>query len=58
LIARQRERVRRQLESTLRDTLYADFVGRNGGRDKINAAVESVMNRVVDPYSAVEALLK
>ena len=58
LIERQRERIRHQIETTLRDTLYANFVDKNGRRDKISAAIESVLSRTADPYTVVEALIK
>lgn len=57
-IERQRDRIRRQIESTLRDLLYTDFLGQNGSRDKISQAVEAVMRRRLDPYSAAEEMLK
>jgi LAO/AO transport system kinase len=58
LIRRQRERIRRQIESTLRDLLYVGFTGRNGSRERIEQAVEAVMHRSIDPYSAAEEMLK
>jgi LAO/AO transport system kinase len=56
--ARLRDRLRRQLELALRDTLYTNFINNNGSRDKINAAVDAILNRTTDPYSVVEDLLK
>ncbi len=57
LADRRRNQTRRLIESVIRDRLYAEFVTRNGRRDKIGAAIESVLNRALDPYSAVEELL-
>jgi LAO/AO transport system kinase len=56
--ARLRERIHRQLELALRDTLYTNFINNNGSRDKIDAAVDAILNRTTDPYSVVKDLLK
>lgn len=58
LVVKLRDRVRRQLENTLRDTLYANFIHQNGSRDRIEAAIEAILNHTTDPYSAVEGMLK
>jgi LAO/AO transport system kinase len=50
-------RARRQVELTLRERLYQNFMNKNGSHDKIGAAVEAVVRRELDPYSAVEQLL-
>jgi LAO/AO transport system kinase len=56
--ARLRQRIRRQVEVTLRDTLYANFINKDGQRDRIDAAVDAILNRFTDPYSVVKDLLK
>jgi LAO/AO transport system kinase len=58
LAAKLRERIRRQVENTLRDTLYANFIQQNGSRDKIEAAIEAILNRTSDPYTAIAGMLK
>jgi LAO/AO transport system kinase len=54
---RTRARVQRQIELTLREKLYQDFLTKNDSHDKIRIAVEAVLRREIDPYSAVEGLL-
>jgi len=58
MIERTRARIRRQIETMLREQLYARFISRNGGHAELDAAVEAVMDRRVDPYSAVEEMIK
>lgn len=58
LADRARARVRRLIETILRDQLYARFISRNGSSEKLNVAVEAVINRNSDPYTVVEELLK
>jgi LAO/AO transport system kinase len=54
--ARRQARARRQIEAALRERLYEAFVHQAGNHDKIGAAVEAVLRREADPYSAAEAL--
>lgn len=58
LYERTQARVQRQIELTLREKLYQDFLTKNDSHDKIRTAVEAVLRREVDPYSAVEGLLQ
>lgn len=58
LATKLRERIRRQVENTLRDTLYANFIHQTGSRDKIEAAIEAILNRTSDPYTAVVGMLE
>lgn len=54
---RTRARVQRQIELTLREKLYRNFLTNQDSHDKIRAAVEAVLRREVDPTSAVELML-
>jgi LAO/AO transport system kinase len=58
LAEKTRARVQRQLEVTLREKLYQNFLTKSDSHDKIRAAVDAVLQREVDPYSAVESLLQ
>lgn len=53
---RQHERVRREFEALLRETLYQRYISRLP-HDQLAAAVEAVMQRQTDIYRAVEGLL-
>jgi LAO/AO transport system kinase len=55
---RQRARLERQLESLLRERLYARFAANHGLRQRMAAALDSLLNHTNDPYSAAEELLK
>jgi len=55
---RKRARLERQLDSLLREGLYARFVANHGVREKLATAVESILNQTSDPYSVIEALLR
>lgn len=50
-------RALRQVELTLRERLYQNFITKSDSHDKIRAAVDAVARRELDPYSAVEQLL-
>ncbi|MBI3240816.1 MAG: methylmalonyl Co-A mutase-associated GTPase MeaB [Chloroflexi bacterium] len=56
LAQRRRARIRRHLEMLVREQLYARFL--DGAPDKLEVAIEAVVNRTRDPYSIVEELLK
>jgi LAO/AO transport system kinase len=53
---RWQARARRLLEAALRERLYDRFLHKDHSHDKIGAAVEAVVKREMDPYSAAEAL--
>ncbi len=52
----QRIRVERQLESLIRDELYARFVSASG--EQLGQAIQAILNRTRDPYTVVEELLR
>jgi len=56
MIQRERDRVRRQIETLARDLMYSRFIAVK--RDEVSAAIEAVANRQRDPYSVVDELLK
>ena len=58
LAGRTRARIRRHVESLLREQLYARFLNGSSGMLRVDDVVEAVINRTNDPYSAVEELLK
>ena len=56
MVQRERDRVRRQIETLARDLMYSRFIAVK--RDEVSAAIEAVANRQRDPYSVVDDLLK
>ncbi len=58
LVERTRARIRRLIETILHEELYARFVSKNGSNDKIDEAIDAVINRNSDPYTVVEEILK
>jgi len=56
MIQRERDRVRRQIETLARDLMYSRFIAVK--RDEVSAAIEAVASRRRDPYSVVDELLK
>ena len=55
---RKRANVKRQVEMLLQEQLMARFMLAQNGGNKLEEAVEAVVSRASDPYSAVEELLK
>lgn len=56
MIQRERDRVRRQIETLARDLMYSSFIAVK--RDEVDAAIEAVASRQRDPYSVVDELLR
>lgn len=55
---RRRSIARWRLTELLRERLLADLLGRNGAGDKLDVLANRVADKQIDPYTAVEVLLK